>query len=166
MSMNSCDLIGRLTDNPELSYTPNTQTAVCRFTIAVNRPKRNGEDQGADFLRIVVYGRKAENCDQYLEKGRMVAVVNARVRTGSYTNREGQKVYTTDFVVAGSGDVDFLSSGNGGQRNGGQRNDGQRTGQAASASNQAPARQAEDLPGASEGDFDPPMDDGFGDFDI
>ena len=96
--MNSVILIGRLARDPELSYTPNTQSAVCRFTIAVDRPRRQGEDQGADFIRITVWGRQAETCDRYLSKGRQVAVMG-RIQTGSYTNRDGAKVYTTDVVV-------------------------------------------------------------------
>ena len=108
--MNTVILIGNLTRDPELSYTPNTQTAVCRFDIAVNRPKRNGEDQGADYPRITVWGRQAENCGKYLSKGRKVAV-RGRLQTGSYTNREGQKVYTTEVVAD---NVEFLSgTGNG-----------------------------------------------------
>lgn len=106
--MNSVILIGRLTRDPELTYTPNTQTAVCRFTIAVDRPKRQGEDQGADFPRITVWGRQAENCDRYLEKGRQVAVMG-HIQTGSYTNRDGQTVYTTDVIAER---VEFLGSGN------------------------------------------------------
>ena len=113
--MNNVVLIGRLTRDPELSYTPNTQTAVCRFDIAVSRPRRNGEDQGADYPRIVVWGKQAETCDRYLSKGRQVAV-RGRIQTGSYTNREGQKVYTTEVVAD---NVEFLGSGNGGQGQGG-----------------------------------------------
>ena len=109
--MNQVILIGRLARDPELSYTPNTQSAVCRFTIAVDRPRRNGEDQGADFIRITVWGRQAETCDRYLSKGRQVAVLG-RIQTGSYKNREGATVYTTDVVADR---VEFLSSGNGGQ---------------------------------------------------
>ena len=108
--MNSVVLIGRLTRDPELSYTP-SQTAVCHFSIAVDRPRRNGEDQGADFIRITVWGRQAETCDRYLSKGRQVAVLG-RIQTGSYKNREGATVYTTDVVADR---VEFLSSGNGGQ---------------------------------------------------
>ena len=104
--MNSVVLVGRLTRDPELSYTPNTQTAVCRFDIAINRPRRNGEDQGADYPRITVWGKQAENCDRYLAKGSQVAV-QGRIQTGSYTNREGQKVYTTEVVA---NNVEFLSS--------------------------------------------------------
>lgn len=109
--MNNVVLIGRLTRDPELSYTPNTQTAVTRFTLAVDRPKRSGEDAGADFIRITVWGRQAETCDRYLSKGRQVAVLG-RIQTGSYKNREGVTVYTTDVVADR---VEFLGSSQGGQ---------------------------------------------------
>ena len=102
--MNSVTLIGRLTADPEVSYTPNTQTAVCRFTLAVDRPKRNGEDNGADFLRIMVFGKMAENCGRYLAKGRQAGVVG-KIETGSYTAKDGRKVYTTDIVAS---NVEFL----------------------------------------------------------
>lgn len=107
--MNQVVLIGRLCADPELSYTPNTQTAVCRFTLAVDRPRRQGEDQGADFIRITVWGRQAENCDRYIAKGRQVAVAG-RIQTGSYKDRNGQTVYTTDVVA---NNVEFLGGGNG-----------------------------------------------------
>lgn len=106
--MNSVVLIGRLARDPELSYTPNTQTAVTRFTLAVDRPKRQGEDQGADFIRITVFGRQAESCDRYLAKGRQAAV-QGRIQTGSYKNREGVTVYTTDIIADR---VEFLGGGN------------------------------------------------------
>ena len=112
--MNQVILIGRLARDPELSYTPNTQSAVCRFTIAVDRPRRNGEDAGADFIRITVWGRQAETCDRYLSKGRQVAV-EGRIQTGSYKNREGVTVYTTDVVADR---VEFLGGGQGGQNSG------------------------------------------------
>ena len=108
--MNSVILIGRLARDPELSYTPNTQTAVCRMTVAVDKPRRQGEDQGADFIRITVWGKQAETCDRYLSKGRQVAILG-RIQTGSYKNREGVTVYTTDVVADR---VEFLGSGNGG----------------------------------------------------
>lgn len=101
--MNNVILIGRLANDPELSYTPNSQTAVCRFTLAVSRMKR---DDPADFIRITVWGKQAENCDRYLSKGRQAAV-HGRIQTGSYTNRDGAKVYTTE-VVANS--VEFVGS--------------------------------------------------------
>lgn len=104
--MNAVVLIGRLARDPELSYTPNTQTAVTRFTIAVDRPRRQGEDQGADFIRVTVFGRQAETCDKYLKKGRQAAV-QGRIQTGSYKNREGVTVYTTDIIADR---VEFLGS--------------------------------------------------------
>ena len=108
--MNSVVLIGRLARDPELSYTPSNQTAVCKFTIAVDRPRRNGEDAGADFIRITVWGRQAETCDRYLSKGRQVAI-SGRIQTGSYKNREGVTVYTTDVVADR---VEVLGQGQGG----------------------------------------------------
>ena len=113
--MNSVTLIGRLARDPELSYTPNTQTAACRITLAVDRPKRNGDAQGdgdyvrsADFIRVTVWGRQAETCDRYLSKGRQVAV-QGRIQTGSYKNRNGDTVYTTDVVAER---VEFLGGNN------------------------------------------------------
>ena len=111
--MNSVVLIGRLARDPELSYTPSNQTPLCRFTIAVDRPRRNGEDTGADFIRITVWGKQAETCDRYLSKGRQVAV-SGRIQTGSYKNRDGATVYTTDVVADR---VEFLGSGNGNSGN-------------------------------------------------
>ena len=99
--MNQVILIGRLARDPELSYTPNTQSAICRFTIAVDRPRRNGEDAGADFIRITVWGRQV--------------AVAGRIQTGSYKNREGVTVYTTDVVADR---VEFLGGGQGGQNSG------------------------------------------------
>jgi single-strand DNA-binding protein len=113
MIMNQVILIGRLTKDCELSYTPSTQTAVCRLTLAVDRPKRNGDAQGADyvrnadFIRITVWGRQAETCDRYLSKGRQIAVMG-RIQTGSYKNRSGETVYTTDVVAER---VEFLGGG-------------------------------------------------------
>ena len=114
--MNSVVLIGRLTRDVELSYTSNTQTAVARFTLAVNRPRRNGEDQGADFIRIVVWGKQGERCGQYLHKGRQVAV-SGRIETGSYKNRDGATVYTTDVIAD---NVEFLGGGQGSSGDSGQ----------------------------------------------
>lgn len=101
--MNSVILIGRLTRDPELVYTPGNQTAVTRFSIAVDR---RDKEKTADFIRITVFGKQAENCDRYLHKGKQVAV-NGRIQTGSYKNREGQTVYTTDVIA---NNVEFLGS--------------------------------------------------------
>lgn len=105
--MNKTILIGNLTKDPDLRYTSN-QTAVCNFTLAVNRGKdRDGNDKGADFPRIIVYGRTAENCNKYLDKGRKVAI-QGRIQTGSYKDKDGKTVYTTDVVAE---QVEFLGSG-------------------------------------------------------
>lgn len=102
--MNSVTLIGNLTKDPELRIlTGENQTAMCRFTLAVN--DGYGEKQKTSFIPIVVFGKQAENCEKYLSKGSK-AGVTGRIQTGSY-EKEGQKIYTTD-VIANS--VDFLSS--------------------------------------------------------
>ena len=108
--MNHVILIGRLARDVELSYSPgDNQTAIAKFTLAVDRPKRNNEEQGADFIRITVFGRLAENCNRYLAKGRQCAV-SGRIQTGSYKNREGVTVYTTDVIAS---QVKFLGGGQG-----------------------------------------------------
>ena len=93
--MNICVLTGRLTRDPEMRYTSDTQMAVTRFTIAIDRP---GKDKGADFPNITVFGKQAENCEKFLKKGRMVGV-QGRLQTGSYEKSDGTKVYTTDVVA-------------------------------------------------------------------
>ena len=97
--MNKIILIGRLTRDPEMRYSQGENpTAISRYTLAVNRPfKQNGE-QGTDFISCIAFGNTAEFAEKYLSKGMRVAV-EGRIQTGSYTNREGQKVYTTDVVV-------------------------------------------------------------------
>ena len=105
--MNSVVLIGRLTRDPEVRYTAETQTAVCTFTVAVDRPARSGEEKKADFPRITVFGKQAENCERFLKKGRLVGV-QGRIQTGSYTNKDGATVYTTDVVADR---VEFLEWG-------------------------------------------------------
>lgn len=97
--MNSVILIGRLTRDPELRYTQGSNLAVTTFTLAVDRQKKEGENGNADFIRIVVYGKQAENCNKYLVKGRQAAV-NGRIQTGSYTNKSGDRVYTTDVIAS------------------------------------------------------------------
>lgn len=89
--MNTVSLIGRLTKDPELSYTQNS-TARCVFTLAVDRPGTDGE---ADFIRVVTWKRQAETVGRYLRKGSQCGVQGS-IRTGSYKNRDGQTVYTTD----------------------------------------------------------------------
>lgn len=96
--MNSVELIGRLTRDPEVRYTSGSNMAVATFSIAIDRPQRDGEEKQTDFPRITVFGRQAETCEKYLKKGRMVAI-QGRIQTGSYTNRNGDTVYTTDVVA-------------------------------------------------------------------
>ena len=97
--MNKVILMGRLTRDPEVRYgAGENSTAVARYTIAVDcRFKRDGE-QNADFIGCVAFGRNAEFAEKYLRQGTKI-VLTGRIQTGSYTNRDGQKVYTTDIVV-------------------------------------------------------------------
>ena len=104
--MNSVVLIGRLTRDPELRYTT-SQMAVATFSLAIDRPVRAGKERETDFPRVTVFGKQAENCEKYLAKGRMAAV-QGRLQTGSYTNKDGATVYTTDVVADR---VEFLEWG-------------------------------------------------------
>lgn len=118
--MNSVNLIGRLTKDVDLRYTQ-SGLAVGRFSIAIDRPKKDGQSNGADFPNCVAYGKTAETLANYVHKGEMVGVTGC-IRTGSYTNKDGQKVYTTDVSVAS---VQFLNPrSSGGQNNGYQNNGG------------------------------------------
>lgn len=99
--MNKVLLIGRLTRDPELRYTSGDQKAVCKFTLAVNRP---GRDAGADFIRIQVWERSAENCEKYLRKGSMVGI-EGRITTSQY-EKDGKKLTLTEVRADR---VDFLT---------------------------------------------------------
>ena len=93
--------MGRLTRDPEVRYSQGGENslAIARYTLAVDRRfKRNGDDQTADFIGCVAFGRNAEFAEKYFRQGLKV-VVTGRIQTGSYTNKDGQKVYTTDVVV-------------------------------------------------------------------
>lgn len=100
--MNKVILIGRLTRDPEVRYSSGDNAmAIARYTIAVDRRGRRagGDDQQtADFIGCVAFGRSGEFAEKYLRKGTKV-VVEGRIQTGSYTNKDGQRVYTTDVVV-------------------------------------------------------------------
>lgn len=109
--MNKVILIGRLTKDPELRYTSNTQTAVSRFTLAIDRPVASGQERQADFIRITVFGKQAEAVDRYLKKGSQAAI-SGRIQTGSYDGKDGKKVYTTDVVA---NRIEFLSKPNSGE---------------------------------------------------
>ena len=95
--MNVVTLVGRLTKDPETRYTQGG-TAVTRYTVAVDRMiKREGEPT-ADFIPCVAFGKAAEFADKYFHQGMRVAV-SGRIQTGSYTNKDGNRVYTTDVIV-------------------------------------------------------------------
>lgn len=108
--MNRVVLMGRLTRDPEVRYTQGENAlAVARYTLAVDRRgrrDREGEQQTADFISCVAFGKSAEFAEKYLHKGIKIAVAG-RIQTGSYTNREGVKVYTTEVVAE---DQEFAES--------------------------------------------------------
>ena len=93
--MNKVILIGRLTKDPEVRTSG--ETMIARYTLAVGRRVAKGE-KATDFISCVAFTRKAEFAEKYLHKGSKIAITG-RIQTGSYTNREGQKIYTTDVVV-------------------------------------------------------------------
>lgn len=119
--MNKVVLIGRTTKSPELRYAPGTGTAVCRFTLAVNRPYKKDE---TDFIKCVAFGKIAETIAQYVLKGRQVAITGS-IRTGSYENNAGNKIYTTDVVLDG---FEFIGNSNNNQGNSGAWNQSEDTG--------------------------------------
>ena len=136
--MNKVILMGRLTRDPDIRYSQGANpTAIARYTLAVDRRfRRNNDDQSADFISCVAFGRSAEFAEKYLHQGTKI-VVTGRIQTGSYTNRDGQKVYTTDVIVE---DQEFAESKAASQQTG---------------SYQAPAQdRASERPAA-------PLDDGF-----
>ena len=117
--MNKVILMGRLTRDPEVRWSQGENSmAVARYTLAVdrrmNRNNQNGE-QTADFIQCVAFGRSGEFAEKYFRKG-MKVLVTGRIQTGSYTNKDGQRVYTTDVVVE---DQEFAESKNASQNNGG-----------------------------------------------
>ena len=115
--MNKVILMGRLTRDPDVRYSAGeNSTAVARYTLAVDRRfRRDGDSATADFIGCVAFGRQAEFAEKYLRQGTKIAITG-RIQTGSYTNREGQKVYTTDVVVE---EQEFAESKNASGNNGG-----------------------------------------------
>lgn len=97
--MNKVILMGRLVKNPEVRQDANGAISMSRYTLAVDRMRtKKDEDPGADFINCVVFGKSAEFAKSYLRKGTKL-VIEGRIQTGSYTNKNGQKVYTTDVVI-------------------------------------------------------------------
>lgn len=111
--MNKVELIGRLTRDPNVTYTQGEKPmAIARFTLAVDRRGRRGEENSADFISCVAFDKTAEFAEKYLHQGTKIALVG-HIQTGSYTNRDGQTVYTTDVVVEDMEFVEKRSSGDG-----------------------------------------------------
>ena len=97
--MNKVILMGRLTRDPEVRYTQGEKPmAIARYTLAVDRKFKKDGEQKADFISCVAFGNQGQFAENYLHQG-MKIVITGRIQTGSYTNRDGKKVYTTDVVV-------------------------------------------------------------------
>jgi single-strand DNA-binding protein len=133
--MNKVALVGRLTKDPEIRYTANNQTAVAKFTLAVNRRFKQEGQPDSDFIPIIVFGKAAENCGKYIGKGRLVSVAG-RIQTGSYDDQEGKRHYTTDVIAE---EVNFLDKGN-------DANKGSGSGAAKESGDFYPADGEDDLP--------------------
>src|SRR3954469_9131272 len=146
--VNKVILIGNLGKDPEVRYTPGGQ-AVANFTIATNEnwtDKQGQKQERTEWHRIVVWGKAAENCGEYLSKGRQV-YIEGRLQTREWTNKEGQKQYTTEVVATPVGGVIFLQ---GGDRGGGQGR-GAKTGGAPADDFGAPPPGLDEAPSPSGG---------------
>ena len=122
--MNKVILMGRLTREPDVRYSQNSDgsMAVARYTLAVDRRRArtnsDGAEQTADFISCVAFARSAEFAEKYLHQGTKIAITG-RIQTGSYTNKDGQRVYTTDVVVE---EQEFAESKSAAASNGGDSN--------------------------------------------
>ncbi len=113
--MNKVILMGRLTRDPEIRYSQGeSNSAVARYTLAVDRRFQRNADQTADFIPCVAFGRSAEFAEKWLKQG-MKICITGRIQTGSYTNKDGVKVYTTDIIVE---EQEFAESKNAAAANG------------------------------------------------
>lgn len=108
--MNKVIIVGRLTKDPELKYTPNGGTAICRITVAVARAFKKDE---TDFINCIAFGKTGETIAQYFTKGRQIALAG-NIRTGSYDGQDGVKRYTTDVIVES---FEFIGNSNNGNVN-------------------------------------------------
>ena len=107
--LNKTILMGRLTRDPEVRSGNGDNSVVAQFTLAVDRRyRKQGEEQQADFIRCVAFGKQAEFIEKYIKKGVKI-VVTGRIQTGSYTNKDGQRVFTTDVVCE---EIEFAESKN------------------------------------------------------
>ncbi len=107
--MNKVILMGRLTRDPVISYSQGENSlAVARYTLAVNRRFQKGNDQTADFISCVAFGKAAEFAEKWFRQGLKICI-SGRIQTGSYTNKDGNRVYTTDVIIE---EQDFAESKN------------------------------------------------------
>lgn len=128
--MNKVILMGRLTRDPEVRYSQgDNATAIARFTLAVDRRIKRDNEASVDYINCVSFGRSAEFAEKHFHKGTKIVIVG-RIQTGSYTNKDGQKVYTTDIVIE---EQDFAESKAASQQN--------NSGNAQNASNNQQAQQ-------------------------
>lgn len=107
--MNKVILMGRLTRDPDVRYGQTENSVVARYNLAVDRKYKKEGEQSADFVSCVAFGRAAEFAEKYLRQGTKI-VIEGRIQTGSYTNKDGQKVYTTDVIVESSEFAESKSS--------------------------------------------------------
>ena len=115
--MNRVILTGRLTRDPEVRYSQGEKSiAIARYTLAVDRKFKKEGEQSADFISCVAMGKNGEFAEKYLKQGTKIAI-EGRIQTGSYTNKDGNKVYTTDVVVEGHEFCESKSSQNQSQQN-------------------------------------------------
>lgn len=115
--MNKVILTGRLTRDPEVRYSQGEKSiAIARYTLAVDRKFKKEGEQSADFISCVAMGKNGEFAEKYLKQGTKIAI-EGRIQTGSYTNKDGNKVYTTDVIVEGHEFCESKSSQNQSQQN-------------------------------------------------
>ena len=113
--MNKAILMGRLTRDPEVRYASGDNLAIARYTLAVDRRFHRDGEATADFINCVTFGHAAEFAEKYLRQGTKI-VVSGRIQTGSYTNRDGHKVYTTEIVVEEQEFAEGKNAGSGSSR--------------------------------------------------
>lgn len=115
--MNRVILTGRLTRDPEVRYSQGEKSiAIARYTLAVDRKFKKEGEQSADFISCVAMGKNGEFAEKYLKQGTKIAI-EGRIQTGSYTNKDGNKVYTTDIIVEGHEFCESKSNQNQSQQN-------------------------------------------------
>ena len=157
--MNKVILMGRLTRDPEVRYSAGENaTAVARYTLAVDRRfKREGEAT-ADFVQCVAFGRSAEFAEKYFRQGNKIAITG-RIQTGSYINKDGQKVYTTDVVVEEQEFAESKASADNRSQN--SSNSQASAPQNQGHSNQSQQKQQYPYPGAASNSYPSSSGDGF-----